>query len=59
MTFTVENGQENGILGRHRIYTGYGVKKAYADGKIYVHLIDKVVFSSTVLIDGNCHVDGV
>lgn len=59
MTFPVENGHENGILGRDRLYTSYGVRKAYEDGKIYVYLINLKWYFPYWLITGKCHVDSV
>lgn len=44
MSFSLENGYENGVLGRESFYSGYGVRKAYEDGKIFVYLFNKCYF---------------
>lgn len=59
MPFPVENGQENGITGGESLYSGYGVKRAYENGKIVVYLFDKWYFPLCWLMNGNCHVDYV
>lgn len=57
MPFSVENDQENDILGRESLYSGYGVKRAYEDGKIFMYLFYRWHFPISCLMNGICHVD--
>lgn len=59
MSFSLENGHENGLRSHDSIYSGYGVKKAYEDGNIFVYLFDKCCFPLRCLINGKRHVGDV